>query len=91
MPYLDTCRRAGAGRRQPDLRLQPRPPGLHAQLHPGLRAAARSPARLALPHQPRAGRLRVLTVGRPVEIDYSAKPRIRTEEFNQFLFNDRRV
>jgi hypothetical protein len=29
--------------------------------------------------------LQVLTVGRPVEIDYSAKPRIRTEEFNQFL------
>jgi hypothetical protein len=42
-------------------------------------------ARLRLPHQPRAGRLRVLTVGRPVEVDYGAKPRIRTEEFHQFL------
>ena len=42
-------------------------------------------ARLPLPYQPRAGLLRVLTVGRPVEIDYSAKPRIRTEEFHQFL------
>ena len=29
--------------------------------------------------------LQVLTVGRPVEIDYSAKPRIRRREFNQFL------